>query len=142
MLVKFQLLTILKLHNNYFYNKGHKYSDAAVRSTTAAYKNCKELHTSVFCSLKHSDLQAVVDQCPLKHASLELIISLFHQMYQYALMNDLCEKDYSAGVKIKKEDDDEKGIPFTMEELTKICLNPAFFLPFLLFSACQILTFP
>lgn len=41
-------------------------------------------------------------------------------MYQYALMNDLCEKDYSAGVKIKKEDDDEKGIPFTMEELAKI----------------------
>ncbi len=32
---------------------------------------------------------------------MELILNLFHQMYQYALMNDLCEKDYRAGVKIK-----------------------------------------
>ena len=115
--------TFSQVYDRFFANKfpeGHKYSDATVRSTTAAYKNCKELHPLVFCSLKHSDLQSVVDRCPLKHASLELIINLFHQMYQYALMNDLCEKDYSTGVKIKKEDDDEKGIPFTTEELAKI----------------------
>ena len=115
--------TFSQVYDRFFANKfpeGHKYSDATVRSTTAAYKNCKELHPLIFCSLKHSDLQSVVDRCPLKHASLELIINLFHQMYQYALMNDLCEKDYSRGVKIKKEDDDEKGIPFTMEELAKI----------------------
>ena len=35
-------------------------------------------------------------------------------------MNDICEKDYSIGVKIKKADDDEKGIPFTLDELAKI----------------------
>lgn len=115
--------TFSQVYDRFFANKfpeGHKYSNATIRSTTAAYKNCEKLHPLIFCSLKYSDLQSVVDQCPLKHASLELIINLFHQMYQYALMNDLCEKDYSAGVKIKKKDDDEKGIPFTMEELTKI----------------------
>ena len=32
----------------------------------------------------------------LKHASLELIVSLFHQMYEYATIYELVDKDYSA----------------------------------------------
>lgn len=115
--------TFSQVYERFFAEKfpdGHKYSDATMRSTRAAYKNCENLHDIIFCNLKYNDLQSVIDNCSLKHASLELIVNLFHQMYQYAVMNDICEKDYSAGVKIKKTDDDEKGIPFTIEELTKI----------------------
>lgn len=41
-------------------------------------------------------------------------------MYTYGLMHDLCEKDYSRGLKIKKADDDEKGVPFTLADLKAI----------------------
>ncbi|MDD3140215.1 MAG: tyrosine-type recombinase/integrase [Lachnospiraceae bacterium] len=86
-------------------------------SMSAAYKNCKELHNSSFRSISSSDMQDIIDNCALKHSSLELIMILFHQMYAYAEKNDLVEKDYSRFVKIGKEDDDEHGIPFTDEEL-------------------------
>lgn len=92
------------------------------QSMCAAYKNAKALHDKEFDKIVLNDLQKVVDDCPLKHASLELIVSLFHQMYAYAIPNDICQKDYSVYVKIESEDDDEHGVPFTDHEL-KILWN-------------------
>lgn len=83
------------------------------RSSITAYKNTTALHGRPFRSLASADLQEVLDRCPLKHASLELIKSLFTQMYRYAIAHDLAEKDYSRIVKINKPDDDEHGVPFS-----------------------------
>lgn len=98
-------------------DKSRTYSKSSKHSTAAAFKNCKALHDKTFADLRHDDLQNVVDNCTLKHASLELIVSLLHQMYAYADMKELVDKDYSAHVKIKVPDDDEHGIPFTTDEL-------------------------
>ncbi|MBA4697793.1 MAG: tyrosine-type recombinase/integrase [Ruminococcus sp.] len=97
--------------------KGKKLSSASRRSTRAAYKNCKVLHDRDFRLLKLKDLQGVVDDCPLKHASLELIVTLLKQMYDYASLHDFCDKNYGSHVKINIEDDDESGVPFTEDEL-------------------------
>lgn len=102
--------------------KGKKLSESSKRSIQAAFKNAKELHDRPFRDLRHDDLQSVVDNCPLKHSSLELIVHLFRQMYAYADIYELCDKDYSAHVKINKEDDDESGVPFTDSDL-KILWN-------------------
>lgn len=104
---------------DYKYNRdqSRKYSKASIASTRAAFRNCSVLHDRPFRDLRHKDLQGVVDNCHLKHASLELIVSLFHQIYAYADIYDLCDKDYSAHVKINVADDDEHGVPFTDKEL-------------------------
>ena len=100
--------------------EGHKFSPSTIYAIQAGYRNCSQLHDRDFYALKYRDLQDAVDACPLKHASLEHIVNLLHQMYDYALMNDLCERNYSQGLKIKKADDDEKGVPFTIDELKAI----------------------
>lgn len=102
--------------------KGMKLSESSKRSIQAAFKNVSDLHDRPFRDLRHDDLQSVVDNCPLKHSSLELIVHLFRQMYAYADIYELCDKDYSAHVKINKEDDDESGVPFTDSDL-KILWN-------------------
>lgn len=109
---------------DYKYNqdKSRTYSPQTIRSTKAAFNNCAALHDKVFKDLRHDDLQQVIDNCELKHASLELIVSLYHQMYAYADIYSLIDKDHSAHVKIKKEDDDEHGVPFTDSDL-KILWN-------------------
>lgn len=91
-------------------------------SMRSGYKNCSALHGKAFRSLTANDLQAAIDDCSLKHASLELIVTLYHQMYAYADANDLCDKDYSKYVTIKIEDDDEHGEPFSDSDL-KILWN-------------------
>lgn len=98
-------------------NSKRSYSPCTVATTRAAYKNCSALHNRIFRELRYSDLQEVVDTCTLKHASLELIVSLLHQMYSYADREGLCDKDYSTNVRINIEDDDEGGVPFTENEL-------------------------
>ena len=92
-------------------------------SMTAAFKNCAALHDRPFDELKRNDLQSVVNNCGCKHASLELIVTLYHQMYRYALANDLCKKDYSQFISIEKADDDETGVPFSDQEIDILWKN-------------------
>ena len=114
-------ITFAELYNQYFENKYEKskkkLSNASKGSTRAAFNNCKKLHDRKFVELRKADLQDVVDTCPLKHSSLELIVSLFKGMYAYALQNDIIEKDYSQFVTINIPDDDESGVPFSPDAL-------------------------
>lgn len=100
-----------------YYNSPKKLSQASMNSTKAAFLNCSAIHSIPFGQLKYDDLQNILNACPLKHSSLELIISLLHQMYKYAIKYEIADKDYSAYLYIPKEDDDEHGEPFTEEEL-------------------------
>ena len=104
-------------------DQSRKFSEASKNSTRAAYKNCSAIHDKVFADLRHQDLQNIVDACPLKHASKELIVSLMHQMYSYAEIYELCDKDYSIHVRINTEDDDEHGVPFTDDEMRILWKN-------------------
>ena len=97
---------------------GHKGKKVSMeRSMSAAFKNCVALHDKPFIEITQKDMQKVIDNCALKHASLELIQTLFRQMYQYAEANNLCDKNYAQFVRIDQEDDDEHGVPFTDSEL-------------------------
>lgn len=120
-------MTFAEIYELYYdskYNKSKKqYSKSARSSTTAAFNNCKILHDIPFSKLKKAQLQKVVDDCNLKHASLELIVSLFKQMYKFALDNDYVNRDYSANISINIPDDDEKGEPFSIEELQILWSN-------------------
>ena len=101
----------------YARDKSRQYSDASRGSTRAAFKNCAAIHDTIFEELRHKDLQAVIDNCPRKHASLELILSLFHQMYRYAVAYEIVDKDCSTALRINSPEDEEHGIPFSDDEL-------------------------
>lgn len=101
-------------------DKTREYSKSSIYAAQAGFKNSSALHNKVFRDLRTDDLQKVIDDCPLKHASKELILNLFKGMYDYADANDLCDKKYSDYVKINTPDDDEPGVPFTAEELKTI----------------------
>lgn len=112
--------TFTEVYEQFFqekYSRTKDFSEASKRSTQAAYKNCQALHKIQMGDIKYDDLQQVVNSCPLKHSSLELIISLFHQMYKYALKYEIIDKDYSQFLYMPKKDDDESGEPFSIEDL-------------------------
>lgn len=121
--ITFADLFDLFFKSKYIDNKKRKYSKASIDSTKAAFKNCAALHDRKFKDLRKYDLQNVIDACTLKHASLELIVTLFKQMYKFARENDITDKDYSEFVKINIPDDDERGEPFTQEELDILWKN-------------------
>lgn len=118
--------TFAEVYEAYFKDKytcAKKFSPQSARSTQAAFKNCSSLHNKVFSELKHADLQRVIDECPLKHASLELIVTLFKQMYKFAMREEIVQKNASAYVKINIADDDEHGIRWIDEDVAKLWAN-------------------
>lgn len=127
-----QLPTFADIYEKYYEEKyelsGKEYSKQSRNSTRAAFKNCSALHTREFAKITYDDLQNNLDSYigKLKHASLELILSLYHGMYKFAMKRDMVEKDYSSYVEIRIPDDDEKGIPFTIDDLKKLwhCDSP------------------
>ena len=118
-----KLPTFADIYESYYKEKyelsGKNYSDASKKSTSAAFKNCSVLHNKEFAKITYDDLQNNIDSHigKLKHSSLELILSLYHGMYKYALKRDMVDKDYSSFVEIRIPDDDENGVPFTEDEL-------------------------
>lgn len=96
---------------------------SSMYSTQAAFKNSSAIHNMQMAQIRYKDLQDVINSCKLKHASLELIVTLFHQMFKYALKYDLVDKDYSAALYIPIEDDDESGEPFSIKELELLWKN-------------------
>lgn len=106
-----------------FFRSPKKLSEATMRSTTAAFKNCSSIHDTQIGQLRYDDLQNILNTCTLKHASQELIVSLLHQVYAYALKYEIVDKDYSQFLYIPIEDDDESGEPFTDDDLKILWSN-------------------
>lgn len=97
---------------------GKSYSTSTLKATNAAFLNCKPLHGRAFSELRHADLQSCIDACPLKRASKELIVTLIKQMYRYAEMFEIVDRDYSKHISPNAPEDDEHGVAFTENELS------------------------
>lgn len=100
-----------------------KLSKSSKQSYSAAFKNCKELHNRIFEDLKAPDLQEVIDNCPLRHASIEMILVLFKQMYKYAIFAEIVSDNKSQYLRITADEDDEHGTPFSEDALKKLWRN-------------------
>lgn len=94
-----------------------KLSPQSRASTRAAFQNCSALHNRPFRKLRLADLQDCVDACPLKAASIELMVSLIKQMFKYGELYELCDKNYASGLRMPDAAEDEHGVPFSDEDL-------------------------
>lgn len=108
---------------NHFYewkfnpNAEKQLSRASKAASKSAYTYSACLYDMPFADIKRSDLQAAIDKCPKRYATLENMLHLYHQIYKFAISEQFCTVDVSAGLKINKNDDDEHGVPFTEAEL-------------------------
>ena len=80
-------------------------SESNVKGYTAAYKTCSSIYHKVFKDLKLVDLQTVIDTCGKNYPTLRKIKVLFNQLYDFAIKNDICNKDYSTFVDVVKYKD-------------------------------------
>ena len=104
-------------------NTKKQYSTSAIRTAKAAFKNCGAVHDRFFDELTIDDLQAVLDSCKLKHASIEHMVTLIKGMYGYAVPHGIAEKDYGRYIKITIPDDEEHGQPFTEDDILLLWKN-------------------
>lgn len=116
-------MTFTQLYEKYYtwkYDGKKQYSDQSKRSTRAAYKNCEAIHGEKVKNITYEQLQRIVDGSALKHASLELIVSLLKQMFKYALAQNFVEKNPTELLRINIPDDDEHGVPFSIRDIERL----------------------
>lgn len=104
-------------------NENKKLSRSSRDCMRAAYKKCKNLYDIKMSDIKAADMQSILDNFNLSHATMEHVKNLFRQMSKYALEFDIIQKDYSEFVTINKKDDDESGIPFSDIDIARLWNN-------------------
>lgn len=99
-------------------------SESNIKGYKASYKTCGILYNRVFKDLKLADLQQVINTCGKNFPTLKKIKILFNQLYEFALKNDICYKDYSTFVEIAQYKDRNPNkhtrTKFTKEEVAKV----------------------
>lgn len=120
-------ITFSEVYERYYKDKFNdakkQYSASLIKVTKAGFNNLKDIHNVPIAQLRTPDMQKVVDACTLKHASIEQMVLILKSVCKYALQNDFIQKDYSQFVRIKIADDDEKGIPFTENDIKTLWKN-------------------
>lgn len=120
-------ITFAEVHQLYYDEKfndsNRDYSVSSIKSAKSGFCNLKPIHDVPIRRLKTYQLQQVMDDCLLKHASLELMLMCLKGVYAFAIKNDMVDRDYSQYVEIKKANDDEKGEPFTEEQIRALWDN-------------------
>lgn len=93
-------MTFSDVYDEWSKRKFPTVSESNVKGYTASYKTCESLYNKVFKDIKLVDLQTVIDTCGKNYLTLRKINVLFNQLYDYALKNDICNKDYSSYVDV------------------------------------------
>lgn len=120
-------LTFYDVYKQFYADKfqnGHTtLSDSSKYAYETAFQNCPSLHSLHFSDIRKPEMQKILDECPLGYSSICNLKKLFSQMYKYAMENDLVEKNYAQFVTIRQPDNNEKGEPFSPEELQLLWKN-------------------
>lgn len=97
-------------------------SHQTIDNYKAGWKHLSKYKKVLFRDLRTSHLQTVINECRIKGLSkstLKKIKIVASMMYDYAIDNDIVDKNYAKKIKIKKEEKTEKEA-FTDLEIKKI----------------------
>ena len=108
-----------RFYNTKFNSNRKVLSTSSKYAYETAFKHCAPLHHLSFFDLRKPDMQTILDECTLGYSTLCNLKKLFCQLYKYAIENDIVQKNYAQFVTINREDDNEKGDPFSQEELDR-----------------------
>ena len=123
-------ITFEEVYEKWSKQKFKTISNSNINAYKASYKCCKNLYETPFKDLRLSNLQGVIDNCGKNYPTLRKLKVLFGQLYEYAMKNDICQKDYAQYVDIIQYKDRnpnklERNKFTALDELQKI-LNHQF----------------
>lgn len=93
-------MTFSDVYEEWSKRKFQTVSKSSINGYRASYKVCTSLYKKVFKDIKLAELQNVIDTCGKNYPTIRKVRILFNQLYEFAMKNDLCSKDYSTYVEI------------------------------------------
>jgi len=86
------------------------------------YNHCKELHNLPFSLIKVNQLQAIIDKHKNK-GNINQFKTFFNMIYNYALKNEVVDKNYANFIEMPKRVKKHKKTPFSKDEINTLWLN-------------------
>ncbi len=97
-----------------FHFKGDTTSRSYLNYNSAFNVHLTPLHKKLMIDIRREELQNILDNCKRKISTKNQICTVLHQMYAFAMMEDIVSKDYSAYLTVEGEQTEE-GEPFSLE---------------------------
>lgn len=116
-------ITVEELHKKW---QKEKYSKIAYKTTKVydmCWNYCDSLKDLPFVDIKLNHLQSIVDSMGDKWSAKKAFKIFWHQMYDYAIKNDINVKKYSEYIDIGKKTTKLVRIPFEEYEIEKMWQN-------------------
>lgn len=111
-------ITFSELYDSWSRQKYPKISNSMMLSYKNAYRSCKALYDMPFVLLKKHQIQTLINECPKSYSGRERIKLLISQLFNYAIENDIVNKNYCEYVDLgEKPDKVLNRIPFSFDEI-------------------------
>ena len=109
-------LTFAEIYDAWSAKHYETISNGSIIAYKGAYNKCASLYNIPFAEIKTAHLQAVIDEYK-NSSSVRIVKVVVGFLYDYAIKNDIVEKDYSKFIELPKKEKKREKIPFTADEI-------------------------
>lgn len=117
-------ITFAEIYEKWSEEKFPKISQSNIRGYKTSFNKCSQLHRMKFRQIKKMHMQRIVNEN--EHLSYQVrmkLKTLFSQLYQFAIENDIVEKDYSKFVDAGEQTTKLVRTPFSDAEIETLWSN-------------------
>lgn len=111
-------ITIAKLFELWSDIKFEKVSHTMANSYKSAYEWIKDVHNAPISEVKPAVIESIIKACPRAYATKKNILVLFRQLFEYAIVNELWDRDYTQYIKLEQTESLPDRPIFTASEIS------------------------
>lgn len=110
-------ITLKNIYDDWSKRHFDKVSLNTKKNYKSAFNKCEPLFNVPMVDLKARDFQKIVDNEITSLASAKAFKNIIKLLYEYALKNEIVEKDYSDFIEMPRSSDKKEKVPFTKDEI-------------------------
>ena len=110
-------ITFAELYGKWFKEKEKHHTKKNMDMYNLSYKYCKAIHDKPFHELKKTHLQGMMDDSDASPAMKLKVKTLLNQLYNYAMENDVVDKNYSKFIEMKNTEAPKEHTIFSREQI-------------------------
>ena len=116
--------TFEQIYSHLKSTKYDKMKSSAKTSRTSAYAKFESIKDKKIREINHNMMQAVIDEnSNLSVPTQRNMITLCRDIFEFALKNDLCEKDYSQFLEVSSDKESKNRVAFSPQEIKTVWDN-------------------
>lgn len=109
-------LTFNDIYTAWSKRKYENITERTAKNYISIYNHFKPLHNMAFSSIKTYHLQEIIDKNKT-NSTIKHFKSFINMLYEYALKNEIIEKNYASFIEMPKVELKKPKVPFTKKEI-------------------------